>query len=195
MEFPLFETLAIEQGKIRNIERHQQRYERSLQAFYGKQSAVVFPRIFRLAEHIRVPLELATESLIRCRIDYNAKQIQCRYFPYQRKHYRTFKPVACDHIDYGLKYADRTLLNELLAQKGNCDEIMIIKNGYVTDCTIGNLIFRQGTQWFTPDTPLLEGTQRAALLAQDRIKVRSILATDLSLFEEIRLINALNGLE
>jgi uncharacterized protein HI_1169 len=195
MEFPLFETLAIEQGKIRNIERHQQRYERSLQAFYSKQSAVVFPRIFQLAEHIRVPLELATESLIRCRIDYNAKQIQCRYFPYQRKHYRTFKPVACDHIDYGLKYADRTLLNELLAQKGNCDEIMIIKNGYVTDCTIGNLIFRQGTQWFTPDTPLLEGTQRAALLAQDRIKVRSILATDLSLFEEIRLINALNGLE
>ena len=195
MEFPLFETLVIEQGKIRNIERHQQRYERSLQAFYGKQSAVDFPRIFQLAEHIRVPLELADEPLIRCRIDYNAEKIQCRYFPYQRKHYRTFKPVICDHIDYGLKYADRTLLNELLAQKGDCDEIMIIKNGYVTDCTIGNLIFRQGTQWFTPDTPLLEGTQRAALLAQGRLKVRSILATDLSLFEEIRLINALNGLE
>ena len=46
MEFPLFETLAIEQGKIRNIERHQQRYERSLQAFYGKQSAVVFKDVF-----------------------------------------------------------------------------------------------------------------------------------------------------
>ena len=45
------------------------------------------------------------------------------------------------------------------------------------------------------DTPLLEGTQRVALLAQGRIKVRSILATDLSVFEEIRLINALNGLE
>ena len=195
MEFPLFETLAIEQGKIRNIERHQQRYERSLQAFYGKQSAVDFPRIFQLAEHIHVPVELADEPLIRCRIDYNAKKIECRYFPYQRKHCRTFKPVICDHIDYGLKYADRTLLNELLAQKDDCDEIMIIKNGYVTDCTIGNLIFRQGTQWFTPDTPLLEGTQRAALLAQGRLKVRSILATDLSLFEEIRLINALNGLE
>ena len=46
MEFPLFETLAIEQGKIRNIALHQQRYERSLQAFYSKQSAVVFPAIF-----------------------------------------------------------------------------------------------------------------------------------------------------
>ena len=47
MEFPLFETLAIEQGKICNIALHQQRYERSLQAFYGKQSAVVFKDVFR----------------------------------------------------------------------------------------------------------------------------------------------------
>ena len=181
MEFPLFETLAIEHG--------------SLQAFYGDKSAVVFPNVFQLAEHIHVPAELCSEPLIRCRIDYNAEQIQCRYFPYTRKNYRTFKPIVCDHIDYGLKYADRTLLNELLAQKGDYDEILIVKNGYVTDCTIGNLIFRQGTQWFTPDTPLLKGTQRAKLLAQGRIKVRSILATDLHLFEEVRLINALNGLE
>ncbi|KYK82711.1 hypothetical protein SA2200_11950, partial [Aggregatibacter actinomycetemcomitans serotype d str. SA2200] len=190
MEFPLFETLAIAQGKVRNIELHQQRYERSLQAFYGNQSAVVFPNVFQLAEQIQVPAELCAEPLIRCRIDYNAKQILFRYFPYTRKTYRTFKPIVCDHIDYGLKYADRTLLNALFAQKGDCDEIMIIKNGYVTDCSIGNLIFRQNTQWFTPDTPLLEGTQRAILLTQGRIKVRSILATDLHLFEEVRLINA-----
>ena len=38
MEFPLFETLAIEHGNVLNIERHQQRYERSLQAFYGDKS-------------------------------------------------------------------------------------------------------------------------------------------------------------
>ncbi|MBN6074817.1 aminotransferase class IV [Aggregatibacter actinomycetemcomitans] len=194
MEFPLFETLAIAHGKVRNIEHHQQRYERSLQAFYGK-SAVVFPNVFQLTEQIQVPTALRAEPLIRCRIDYNAEQILCRYFPYTRKTYRTFKPIVCDHIDYGLKYTDRTLLNDLLAQKGDCDEIMIIKNGYVTDCSIGNLIFRKNTQWFTPDTPLLEGTQRATLLAQGRIKVRSILATDLHLFEEVRLINALNGLD
>ena len=47
MEFPLFETLVIEQGKIRNIERHQQRYERSLQAFYDKQSAVIFRKVLQ----------------------------------------------------------------------------------------------------------------------------------------------------
>ena len=109
MEFPLFETLAIEHGNVLNIERHQQRYERSLQAFYGDKSAVVFPNVFQLAEHIHVPAELCTEPLIRCRIDYNAEQIQW-YFPYTRKNYQTFKPIVCDHIDYGLKYADRALL-------------------------------------------------------------------------------------
>ena len=103
MEFPLFETLAIEHGNVLNIERHQQRYERSLQAFYGDKSAVVFPNVFQLAKHIHVPAELCSEPLIRCRIDYNAEQIQCRYFPYTRKNYRTFKPIVCDDIDYGLK--------------------------------------------------------------------------------------------
>ena len=65
MEFPLFETLAIEQGKIRNIERHQQRYERSLQAFYGKQSTVVFPRIFQHGQKNIVPQENTSQPQIR----------------------------------------------------------------------------------------------------------------------------------
>ena len=39
--FPLFETIAIENGKIKNIALHQARYERSLITYYGK-SAVTF---------------------------------------------------------------------------------------------------------------------------------------------------------
>ena len=187
--FPLFETIAIENGKIQNIERHQARYERSLRAMYGK-SAVVFHELFSL---ITPPTELQ-QGLVHCRIDYNATQCQAQYFPYQRKTYRTFQPVVCNHIDYGLKYSDRTLLNELFAQRGTCDEIIIIKNGLVTDCSIGNLILRQGDQWFTPDSPLLRGTQREKLLAEGKIIERKILAENLPHFEEIRLINAMNGL-
>ena len=43
--FPLFETIAIENGKIKNIALHQARYERSLITYYGK-SAVTFLMIF-----------------------------------------------------------------------------------------------------------------------------------------------------
>ncbi|OOF47268.1 aminotransferase class IV family protein [Rodentibacter trehalosifermentans] len=187
--FPLFETLAIEQGNIQNIEYHQARYERSLRQFYGK-SAV---KIFNLFELIRLPTHLQNQ-LVRCRIDYNAQSIQIQYFEYQRKTYRTFQPIVCDDIDYHLKYTNRDLLNALFAQRGNCDEIMIIKNGKVTDCAIGNLIFRQGNQWFTPNTPLLKGTQREKLLREGKITEATIYAKDIEKFDEIRLINAMNGL-
>ncbi len=71
---------------------------------------------------------------------------------------------------------------------------MIIKNGKVTDCSIGNLIFRLGNQWLTPDTPLLAGTQREKLLQEGKIRETTIYAKDIEKFDEIRLINAMNGL-
>lgn len=191
--FPLFETLAIEKGQICHLAYHQTRYEQSLKQFYA-QSAV---NIYDFSDIIHIPTALLATSnapLIRCRIDYNHQAYQVRYFPYQRKPYRTFQPVICNEIEYGLKYANRQLLNHLFEQRNGCDEIIIIKHGYVTDCSIGNLIFRQGKQWLTPSTPLLKGTQRAYLLAQGKIKERSILQQDLAQFEEVRLINALNGL-
>lgn len=187
--FPLFETLCIENGSVKNIELHQARYERSLRQFYGK-SAV---NIFNLFDLIQLPEHLQ-HQLVRCRIDYNAIDTQVQYFEYTRKIYRTFQPVVCDDIDYALKYANRELINQLFSQRGNCDEIIIIKNGKVTDCSIGNLIFRKGEKWFTPDTPLLAGTQREKLLRERKIYETTIYEKDISQFDEIRLINALNGL-
>lgn len=186
--FPLFETLCIENGKVKNIALHQARYERSLRAFFGK-SAVKIVDLFSL---IQVPEPLQNQ-LVRCRIDYNAENTQIQYFAYTRKTYRTFKPIICDDIDYSLKYSNRDHLNQLFAQRGDCDEIMIIKQGMVTDCSIGNLIFRKENQWFTPDTPLFYGTQREKLLQEGKIKARPITLQDLALFDEVRVINAMNG--
>ena len=187
--YPLFETLCIENGKIQNIDLHQARYERSLYQFYGK-SAV---KIFNHFSLIQLPVPLQNR-LVRCRIDYNDKTTQIQYFEYYRKIYRTFQPVICDDIEYSLKYADRSLINKLFAQRGTCDEIIIIKNGKVTDCSIGNLIFRQGEKWYTPDTPLLIGSQREKLLQDGKIQESTIFQEDIVNFDEIKIINAMNSL-
>ena len=50
--FPLFETIAIENGKIKNIALHQARYERSLITYYGK-SAVTFFNLLDLIQYLR----------------------------------------------------------------------------------------------------------------------------------------------
>ena len=187
--YPLFETLCIENGKIQNIDLHQARYERSLREYYGK-SAV---KIFNLFSLIQLPAPLQNQ-LVRCRIDYNAETTQIQYFEYHRKIYRTFQPVICDDIEYSLKYSDRSLINKLFDQRGSYDEIIIIKNGKVTDCSIGNLIFRQGEKWYTPDTPLLLGTQREKLLQEGKIQERTIFQEDIVNFDEIKIINAMNTL-
>ena len=91
--FPLFETIAIENGKIKNIALHQARYERSLITYYGK-SAVTF---FNLLDLIQVPKELHNK-LVRCRIDYNAHQIKILYIEYTPKTHRVFKSIVCNEI-------------------------------------------------------------------------------------------------
>ncbi|MEH8048238.1 aminotransferase class IV family protein [Gallibacterium anatis] len=193
MDFPLFETLCIENGQVQNLALHQQRYENSLREFYAGQPYDIFSIAKILQKNTALWANLQS-TIIRCRIDYNATQYHLQCFPYQRKNYQRFQPVICDDIDYHLKYSDRAIFNELLKQKGDYDEIIIVKQGKITDCTIGNLILRQGSQWFTPDSPLLIGTQRSKLLQERKIIERKILLSDLPLFEEIRLINALNSI-
>lgn len=188
MLFPLIETIAVENGKLQNLAYHQQRYRQALAEYYPNQAVVM-----RNLSDITPPPEFQ-QGLVRCRIDYNATQQQVRFFPYQRRLIRTFQPVICDQIDYHLKFSDRTLLEQLYAQRNGCDEIMIVKQGLITDCSIGNLILLQNGIWYTPEKPLLYGTQRAKLLAENRILLRDIRIQDLQQYSEIRVINALNTL-
>ena len=194
MEFPLFETICIQHKQIQNVMYHQQRYERALRQFYGKSAVKIYDLSTIIQKSVDFPTALLS-PLSRGRIDYHATDYQIRFFPYQRRSICTFQPVICDHIEYSLKFSDRTLLDPLLSQRGNCDEIMIIKQGRVTDCSIGNLCFRHGKQWFTSDTPLLFGTQRQALLERGIIQESSIFADEISYFDERRVINAMNGVD
>ena len=49
--------------------------------------------------------------------------------------------------------------------RGACDEILIIKDGHITDTSISNIVFRLPDGWWlTPFTPLLKGIMRTYLL-------------------------------
>ena len=68
---------------------------------------------------------------------------------------RSLKVVVDDRIDYSFKSADRSSLNRLTAQKGDCDEIIIVKNGLVTDTSFTNIAVFDGEQWLTHDIRFL----------------------------------------
>jgi 4-amino-4-deoxychorismate lyase len=76
-------------------------------------------------------------------------------------------------------------------QKGNADDVLIIKNNEVTDTSFANVIFFDGNRWVTPKHPLLPGTQRAFLLENGIISEAVIKFSDIPAFQKIRIINAM----
>jgi 4-amino-4-deoxychorismate lyase len=75
------------------------------------------------------------------------------------------------------------------------DDILIVKNGYITDASFASVVFHDGAKWITPSTPLLAGTTTARLLECHAIIAGEIRKGDLRHFKKAALINAMIDLE
>ncbi len=96
-------------------------------------------------------------------------------------------------IDYRFKSADRTALDALAlaARSANCDDAIIIKDGFVTDSSYANLVFLGDGGLWTPATFLLNGTKRRSLLASGAVRERKIRAADIRRFGRVIFVNAM----
>ena len=182
----LLESIKVHNGRWYNLSYHEERIHRAQQASFGKVT------IARLADQLILP-ERASRGLYKCRVLYGREIERVEFLPYHLRPVRTLRRVHCDTIDYSHKYADRSLLNELFAQRGHCDDVLIIKNGLVTDTSYANVVLFDGQQWVTPDQPLLRGTQRQHLLDGGLIREAIIKEGDLPKFQKFQVINAFHA--
>jgi 4-amino-4-deoxychorismate lyase len=182
------ETIKIDQGKLKNLEYHQERFEQTRLRALGLKSHPL------LEELIQVP-EGLEKGLFKCRVSYEKEIVLVEYEPYTYRKVQSLKIVHSDSIDYSYKYADRSELEKLLQKRGECDDILVVKNACISDSYYANLIFWDGSIWATPDTPLLPGTMRASLLKKGLIKESRITPDDLAGYQKLKLINAMNDLE
>lgn len=183
----LLETIQIKNGQFQNIEYHNNRFN------YSRFELFKITKITQLENLIKIPSE-CSEGIFRCRIVYE-KEIQALTFtPYIYKEIKTLKLVDIGDWDYSYKYADRSFMNNLLAENKDFDEVIMTQHGLITDCTIANLTFWDGSKWFTPSSPLLKGTKRQQLLDNQDIMETEIRVEDLSKYEGICLVNAFRGL-
>lgn len=143
--------------------------------------------------NINSALQLAGigDGVYKYRIVYDAESFDTTIERYTIRPIRTLKLVTDNNIVYNRKFEDRRALEQLYSQRGDCDDVLIIKNGAITDTSYSNIIFRKGDTWFTPDTCLLDGTMRQYLLDEGRIKKLPITPADLSQFSHFKLINAM----
>jgi 4-amino-4-deoxychorismate lyase len=143
-----------------------------------------------LPDLIRVPGEFCT-GVVKCRIEYGPEILAITYMFYKKKPVRSFRLIECDTAKYPYKYCDRGQFEVLLDGKQNCDEIIIVRNGQITDTSYTNLIFWDGCSWYTPAKPLLAGTCRARLLEEKLVMPIDIRPADLDGFRGVKLINAM----
>ena len=179
-----FETIKIKDGTIHNIKWHNQRCNKTRRELYGKFKAL------ELQYYISPP----QQGLYRCRITYQEDVNNVEYAPYEPKTIETFKIVKSD-IDYCYKYSDRIQFDRLKKQYPQFDEIIIEKNGQITDTSIANLAFYDGKRWLTPSNPLLQGTMRAKLLSEQFLVPKVIKSDELKHFSHIALMNAMIGFQ
>ena len=178
----LLETIKIEDGEIHNLHYHQDRCNKSRQTLFRSTD------ILDLSSIINAP----KVGLYRCRILYGEVLHSIDYITYIPKNIQRLKIVSSD-IEYSLKYANRDALNALLDENKDADEVIIEKNGYLTDTTISNIAFYDGKQWLTPAKPLLEGTMRAKLIDEGFLQIKEIKKEDLQNYSQVALMNAMIG--
>ena len=175
-----FETIKCDDFEIFNLEYHQKRVAKTI----GKN--------FDLQEYINPP----TNELLRCKIVYNKDEIlSVDYFPYQKRDIKSFKIVVDNGLDYSKKYINRDKIDELFLKKDSCDEIIILKNGVVTDTSIANIAIYYENSWITSKNCLLRGTTRDRLINDRLLIEKDISVQMLKETTKIALMNAMIGFD
>lgn len=185
----LLETIRYENGRFRNLSFHQQRMDASQKALFGISGKIDLEGVLKQKLEEENPgLE---RGLFKCRVIYNTEIKKAEWIPYRLPDIHSLKIIHSDDIDYSLKFAERSVLNNLFAKRENSDDILIVKNGFVTDTSFCNILFYNGRNWITPAFPILKGTQRSYLLEKEQILTAEIKPSDLVNFSKARLINAM----
>lgn len=189
MSEPLFiETIRVENGTFIRPEMHLYRMHRTICEIFGSDLA------FGLPDEL-IPAD-RREGVIKCRIVYGKAIEELTFIPYTPRQIHSLQLIeANENIDYHLKYEDRAPLIRLLERRNGCDEILIIRNGAITDTSYSNVAFFDGRKYVTPDTFLLNGTRRQHLLQAGLITEMRITPADLPRFKRVVLLNAMLGLE
>jgi len=186
--YQFIETICYENSCFQRLELHNQRCNRTRSHFFGSQPDI------RLESYLSVPADLKEETL-KCTVIYGIDILNIEYVLYQIRPISSLRMIIDDNIDYEFKYANRSKLFQLYQKKGYYDDILIVKNGLITDISYANTIFLHDNIWHSPKYPLLIGTRLQGYLKEGRITLTQIRPEDLSLFSEARIINAMISIE
>ena len=179
----LLETIRIEEGHPLHLEYHNRRFNRSRRELFGAAEDL------DLADSLT---DIPLSGLWRCRVLYTLYIEKVEYLPYTLHLPHRFALVEFEE-DYAYKYADRSALTRLKSAHPEAEELLLCRDGLLTDTTIANIALRRDDIWYTPSQPLLEGSTRQRLMEEGCLVPADIPCDALGTFDELALMNAMIG--
>ncbi|MEI6696436.1 MAG: aminotransferase class IV [Bacteroidota bacterium] len=186
--YQFLETIKIKQGRLQNISIHNERFNRCRKEIFGRKDALLLENEIHLSKKTE-------NGIYKCRILYKETISKIEMNAYEIPNIKSLKIVHDNYIQYPYKSENRDEINSLYLLKGECDDILIIRNEFIMDTSYCNIVFSDGNSLITPSTPLLKGCKRELLLREGKIHEKDIKLKDLHLFKKAYLINSMIDLE
>ena len=171
-----FETIKCNDYEIFNLDYH------------CKRIANTIGLNINLQDYIYPP----SNKLLKCKVIYDDCEIlDVEYSEYKKREIKTFKLIYDDEISYDKKALHRNEIDALSLKKQSCDEIIIVKNGIVSDTSIANIAVFYQNKWLTSKQCLLKGTTRDRYINESTLVLEDITVEILKGSTKLALLNAM----
>lgn len=182
--YRFIESIQLRDGEFKRLPLHQARVTKTMACFYPNEKIIDL-------ESLLANCSYPPEGLFKCRVVYDSEVQLVEFVPYVRREIRSLRLVETSLEPTPYKFEDRIALNAAFARRGDCDDIVLVRDGLLTDSSYSNIALYDGANWYTPRLPLLYGTNRADLLEKGLLTERDIRVDDLKNYTHIALFNAM----
>ncbi|MDD3079607.1 MAG: aminotransferase class IV [Paludibacter sp.] len=178
------ESIKLQDGQFFRLSFHQQRINQSFKSCYPGFAP------FNLSELLETTNYPET-GLYKYRIIFDHQTQETEFAPYKMRKIESLKLVETSAQTHDYKNEDRAEIDRAFAQRRECDDVIMVKNGMLTDTSYANIALFDGEKWYTPRIPVLYGTNRASLIAENKIIEKDLKSNDINHFSRIRIFNAM----
>ena len=180
----VFETIRYEDGNFFYLEYHQQRVEKTLKQLYHQENAFDLKKILKKEKFKK-------NGKYRVKVIYSKEGVQSiEFFPYKAKKIQKIALVEVGDFEYRFKYLDRKFFHAMYEEFRGIDEFLLLKNGYISDFTIGNVALYDN-KWMSVNDFLLEGTTLKRFLDKKVLELKKVHFSNLPKYSKIALLNAM----
>ncbi|MFV0346551.1 MAG: aminotransferase class IV [Bacteroidales bacterium] len=185
MKHKFIETIRFANSEAQLIDYHQRRIELTQETFYGLKNLNLRDILPNVNE----------ESDMRCRIVYSDKVEDVEVTKPIEYDIQELVVVHANGINYDFKSANRRVFDKLSEGLEPNQSPLVVKDGFITDTPISNVVIKIGDELITPKAPLLKGVQRQFLIDNHIITEAPVPISIMEFVDEIMLVNCMMPLE